>query len=105
MAKSLTGVNFSQGLRSTVQGVFGLGYMFHLSPELTGIVAGVVPVVLTFAWGYGRFIRKLSTQVQDALSRATDVANEKLGNIRTVRAFAQEDGEAARYNKAVHYTS
>jgi ATP-binding cassette subfamily B protein len=39
--------------------------------------------------------------VQDALARAGEVAEEALSGVRTVRAFAAEQGEARRYAAAV----
>ncbi len=46
-------------------------------------------------------MRKLSQQAQDALAAAGQVAEETIGGIRTVRAFTQEESEAARYAQAV----
>ena len=46
---------------------------------------------------YGRFVRRLSKRVQDALAKATEVAEESLGNLRTVRAFSKERHEINQY--------
>jgi len=70
--------------------------MLYISPKLTLLMLGVVPPVAMGAAVYGRYIKKLSRQTQDALSSATKVAEEKISNIRTVRAFAQEEKEQKR---------
>jgi ATP-binding cassette subfamily B (MDR/TAP) protein 10 len=89
------------GLRSVAQGVAGVGYMAYMSPQLTATVLGLVPVVLGGAYAYGRFVRGLSTRTQDALSAATAFAEERIANVRTVKAFAQEDAERRRYAERV----
>ena len=61
----------------------------------------IVPPIVLSAVFYGRFVRNLSTQTQDAISEATKLAEEKLGNVRTVRAFAQEDMENAKFRDRV----
>jgi ATP-binding cassette subfamily B (MDR/TAP) protein 10 len=83
--------NLSDGLRSTIQAAGGVGMMLYVSPMLGAIGLSIVPAVTVFAIAFGRYIKKLSKQVQDVLAEATEVAEEKLGNIRTVRAFAQEE--------------
>ena len=50
---------------------------------------------------YGRMLRRVSKQVQDALARSSEVAEETLAGVRTVRAFAREEREVARYGTAV----
>jgi len=62
---------------------------------------GVVPPVALGAVAYGRRVRKLAREAQDALARANEVAEETLAGIRTVRAFAAERAEGTRYSKAV----
>lgn len=47
-----------------------------------------------------RFVSKMSKTIQDSLAKATAFAQESIMNLRTVRAFAQEEfaeGEYARY--------
>jgi ATP-binding cassette subfamily B protein len=46
-------------------------------------------------------LRALSRKVQDALAQSTEVAEETLSGIRTVRAFAREAQEVQRYQGAV----
>ena len=77
----------------------GIGMMFFMSPQLALVSLGVVPPVA--AWGVfmGRKVRGTSRQVQDALAGATQVAEERISNIRTVRAFATEEREMAAYDK------
>ena len=91
--------NLSDGLRATIQVVTGVGMMFYLSPYLAIIGLSVVPPVAIFAVGFGRYIKKISKQVQDTLAGANDIAQEKLSNIRTIRAFGQEEKETAGYLK------
>lgn len=94
-------VNVSMALRNVAQVIGGVGLLLYTSPALTGIMLLIVPPVVVAAVVYGRKIRKLSKQVQDALADASEVAEETLSGIRTVRSFAQEGGEAKRYGGAV----
>jgi ABC transporter fused permease/ATP-binding protein len=92
-------VNLSMALRFTI-GVFGgVAMMAWMSPVLTGVALAVVPVVAVGASLYGRMIRRLSRDVQDALAAANEVAEEAISGVRTVRAFAAEPREVARYRE------
>ena len=100
MSKSLTD-NVSDGLRSLMQGAAGIVMMGYMSPKLTGIVVCLIPVTGILAMFYGRTVKKLSTRVQDALANSTAIASERIGNIRTVKAFGQEVAETKRYNASI----
>jgi ABC transporter fused permease/ATP-binding protein len=94
-------VNVSMALRSLASVVGGVALLLYTSPALTGIMLLIVPPVVIAAVFYGRKIRTLSRKVQDALADASEVAEETLSGIRTVRSFAQESGETKRYGAAV----
>ncbi|XP_004365108.2 ATP-binding cassette sub-family B member 10 [Capsaspora owczarzaki ATCC 30864] len=90
--------NVSDGLRSVASAVVGIGMMAFMSPKLTLVVLGIVPPVCIVAVLYGRYVKRLTRQVQDSLANATQVAEERISNIRTVRAFAKEPEEVKRYD-------
>ncbi len=101
LVQNAVSVNISMGLRFAAQVLGGVGFLVYTSPILTAVMLGVVPPVALGAVAYGRRVRKLSREAQDALARASEVAEETLAGIRTVRAFAAEKAEAGRYAKAV----
>ncbi|WP_437954616.1 ABC transporter transmembrane domain-containing protein [Sorangium sp. So ce119] len=90
-------VDISVALRLTASAIGGLGFLVYTSPRLTLLMLSVVPPVLVGAVIYGRKVRKLSRAVQDSLARSSEIAEEALSGIRTVRAFAAEKQEVARY--------
>ena len=94
-------VNVSMALRFTLQAIGGVALLVYMSPRLAGLAMAVVPVVAIGAALYGRWIRTLSTKVQDALARSTTVAEEAIAGLRTVRSFAREAAEVGRYGDAV----
>jgi ATP-binding cassette subfamily B protein len=94
-------VNLSMALRFAVGAVGSAVLLVWMSPSLAGLAMVVVPVVALAAAMYGRLIRRLSRQVQDALAESTDVAQETFAGIRTVRSFAREPQESSRYAQAV----
>jgi ATP-binding cassette subfamily B (MDR/TAP) protein 10 len=89
----------SDGLRSALMTTAGIGMMFFMSPQLALVSLGVVPPVALWGVWMGRKVRSTSRNVQDALANSTHVAEERISNIRTVRAFAKEDLEIQRYAK------
>jgi ATP-binding cassette subfamily B protein len=93
--------NISMLLRYTLTVLGGIAILFYTSWRLTLVMLSIVPVVVIGAVIYGRMLRALAKQVQDALARATEVAEETLSGIRTVRAFAREEQEIGRYSGAV----
>jgi ATP-binding cassette subfamily B protein len=95
--QGLLSSQLSMALRNGVQVVGGLGLLVVTSPRLTGVMLLVVPAVAIGAVVYGRKIRALAKRYQDALADAGHAAEESLSAIRTVRAFAAEEAEAARY--------
>ena len=95
-------VNISMALRFGVGAIGGIVLLAVMSPTLTAVALSVVPVVAIGAAVYGRVLRNLSKDVQDALARSTEIAEETIAGVRTVRSFAREDAEAARYGSAVN---
>jgi ATP-binding cassette subfamily B protein len=94
-------VNVSMGLRFGIGAIGGLAMMIYTSPMLTAVAMAVVPVVAIGAAVYGRIVRRLSTRVQNALADSTQVAEETVAGVRTVRSFAREDMAVRRYSDAV----
>ncbi len=68
----------------------------------------VIPPVAIGGVVYGRFdissvimfryIKRFSKRQQNALAVSSEVADERISNIRTVRSFAQEAREVIRYD-------
>jgi ATP-binding cassette subfamily B protein len=94
-------VNISMVLRYLVTCVGAIGILAWTSWKLTLVMLAIVPVVVLGAMFYGRILRRLSRDVQDALAAGTEVAEETIAGIRTVRAFAREGAETARYGERV----
>lgn len=61
-------------------------------------MCAVVPPIAIGAVSYGRYVKKLTSTVQDRLSTSTSIAEEKISNIRTVRWFGAEEIERRQYN-------
>eukprot|EP00117_Sycon_ciliatum_P007075 scpid54928/ scgid10333/ ATP-binding cassette sub-family B member 10, mitochondrial; ABC-mitochondrial erythroid protein; ATP-binding cassette transporter 10 len=95
--KALTD-NVSNGLRSLLRGASGLGMMYYLSPPLANASLIIVPPIACLGALYGVYIRSITQKTQDAVAQSTQVAEEKISNMRTVRYFGQEESEVQRYN-------
>ncbi|GMF37721.1 unnamed protein product [Phytophthora fragariaefolia] len=93
--------NVAGGLRSTGQALGSITMIFVTCPKLAMVMLSVVPPIALGAVSYGRYVKKLTTKVQTQLSQATEVAEEKLGNIRVVRWFAKEPHEVEAHRGKV----
>uniref|UniRef100_A0A672GQZ2 Mitochondrial potassium channel ATP-binding subunit n=1 Tax=Salarias fasciatus TaxID=181472 RepID=A0A672GQZ2_SALFA len=91
----------SQGLRSLTQTVGCFVSLYLISPKLTGLTVVVLPCLVGAGAVIGSFLRKLSRLAQEQVSIATSVADEALGNVRTVKAFAMEERELQLYSAEV----
>ena len=83
----------SQGLRSITQIVGCVVSLYMISPQMTGVVATCLPVMIATGSVLGAVLRRWSRQAQEQVEKGTAYANEAIGNIRTVRAFAMENKE------------
>ncbi|NWT06433.1 ABCB8 protein, partial [Mionectes macconnelli] len=92
--KSSFKLAISQGLRSGTQTAGCFVSLYLLSPKLTGLLIVALPALVGAGAFIGAFLRSLSRQAQEQVAKATVVADEALGNVRTVRAFAMEEQQA-----------
>ncbi|KAL2083692.1 hypothetical protein ACEWY4_021465 [Coilia grayii] len=95
--------NLSDGLRSFAQIGVGVGMMFYVSPSLAMFVLMIVPPMAGLAVIYGRYLRSISKHTQDSLAEATQLAEERISNIRTVRAFGKEQSEVEKYVEKINH--
>ncbi|CAH2041340.1 unnamed protein product, partial [Iphiclides podalirius] len=93
--------NVSDGLRSLLMTVAGSGMMFYMSPSLATIGLCVVPPVSMLAVVYGRFVRNITRQLQTTLAETSELAEEKISNIKTVKAFSKEQKECESYAQRI----
>lgn len=89
------------GSKNLLQTIGSIGIMLYYSPLLTGIIVALIPPIAIFGGVYGKKIRRLQQTMQDALAEKATVAEERLSNIRTVKAFGKEVEETAWYQSKV----
>jgi len=88
-------------LRQVVTISLGITLLTFVSIQLTLTMLATLPVVALIAVFFGRYIRKLSTQVQDRIADTNVIVDETLQGIQNVKAFSNEAFEVARYRSSV----
>ncbi|HXU36900.1 MAG TPA: ABC transporter transmembrane domain-containing protein [Blastocatellia bacterium] len=89
-------------LRLSIMLIGSVTIIFVTNMRLSLLMLAIVPVVILSAHFYGRYVRKLSTKVQDRLAEANSVLEETLSAIRIVQSFVREPYERARYRDRIH---
>src|SRR4030095_3465982 len=85
--------------RAALVRVLGTAMLVYTSPALTLLLMLAVPPMAVVTWLLGGRVKALSARTQQAYAEAGTVAEEALGGMRTVRAFAQEAAALASYRE------
>ena len=89
--------NLNGFLWNLVKTIGTLIFILKLSWQLSLTCFIGAPIVFSVGKLYGNYYKKLSTKVQKCMADANHVAEQSLSTIRTVRSFANEDGESHTY--------
>lgn len=92
---------FLELLRQTIVLAGGIVFISMMNFKLTGMVLLIVPVLVVSGLVFGRYIRRYSTQTQDALADAATVLEESLQGVSSVKAYVNENYEVNRYSSAI----
>ena len=95
-------VTLAELFRQIITLIAGTVFLFVTTPRLTLFMLATFPVLVIIAMVFGKFIRKLSKDTQDELASANVIVEETLQSISTVKSFAGEAYEAARYEKGLN---
>ena len=95
--QDMLGATLPEFVRQVITIVFGIGFIFYISPQLTLIMLSTFPLLILIAIIYGKFIRRLSKDRQQALANTNIIVEESLQNINTVKSFTNEKFESKRY--------
>lgn len=87
-------------LRQFILIIGGIALLLVISPKLTFLMLAIVPIVAVAAVVFGRFIRKISREVQDKIAESNTIIEETLQGITNVKAFANEFFENLRYKRS-----
>ena len=101
LIQTVVGSSASLAMRNLVNMTGGLILMFVLSLKLATLVVGSVVIVMLPILLFGRWVRKLSRQSQDAIAETAARGTETLNAVPTVQAFTQEDYERRTFGEAV----
>jgi len=85
--------NVSMFTRSFIFCTMVMIIMILISPPLAGITLASIIPIMCYGIFYGRYMRKLTKNQQEERAKMTTVAEESFSNIRTVKAFSNEDYE------------
>ena len=99
--KAAASTVISQALRDVLLLIGATLLMVVTSPKLSLAVLLMIPLIMLPLVAYGRSVRALSREAQDALAHASAYASESLTQVRVMQAFTHEKAAAARYGEAV----
>ena len=91
--------NLAEFIRQIITICCSLIFIFYLEPKLALIMLAVVPVVAVGAVIFGKFIKKMSKQAQDAAAESNSILEEALIGIKNVKSFANEQFEMIRFGR------
>lgn len=100
---AVVGSSASWFLRNILLLSGGLVMMLWTSPQMTGMVLLIVPVILLPILALGRRLRRLSRENQDWIAAASGQASENLLAVQTVQAFTQETTSRARFSDVTEH--
>jgi subfamily B ATP-binding cassette protein MsbA len=101
VVQTVTTGSITELLRLSILLIGGVTIIFITNTRLSLLMLAIVPVVIVGAQFYGRYVRRLSTKVQDRLAEANSVLEETLSAIRIVQSFVREEYERARYRDRI----
>jgi len=101
VVQTVTTGSITELLRLSILLIGGVTIIFITNTRLSLLMLAIVPVVIVGAQFYGRYVRRLSTRVQDRLAEANSVLEETLSAIRIVQSFVREEYERARYRDRI----
>jgi ATP-binding cassette subfamily B protein len=97
LLQTVIGSSLSQALRNALLLVGGLFMLAVTSAKLTSLVLLVVPIVIVPILVFGRRVRRLSRDSQDAIANVSAYAEEAINAVRTVQAFTHETVDRERF--------
>ncbi|XP_061573452.1 antigen peptide transporter 1 [Cololabis saira] len=83
---------------------FLLFFMLSQSWKMTLLTCMGLPIIWVIPEVTGHFHQTIAVKVQDSLAKANQVATETFACMKTVRSFANEDGETEKYRKRLEHT-
>lgn len=91
--------NLAMFLRQILVLLGGAILIFQTSTQLALYMLASIPVVVIIALFFGKFIRKISKEVQDITAENNVIVEEAVSGIVNVKAFTNEGFESNRYTQ------
>jgi len=94
--------NLNDGFRAILQFFISTGAICYMAPPelIVASIGGIASIILISKTG-GTLIRRYTKEQQTWTAQAGRLATERIANIRTVRAFKQEEREVKSYSTMV----
>jgi ABC-type multidrug transport system fused ATPase/permease subunit len=86
-------------IRQIIIIIGGITLLAITSVKLTLFMLVVIPPTMIFGRMFGRYIRRISKQVQNEVAQSNTVVEETLQSIQSVKIFTNEFFEMVRYRK------
>lgn len=94
-------LNVNVFLRSLVQALGVLGFMFFVSWQLSILAFISVPLITILSKWYGLFVRSLTKLMQKKLADGNSTSEAALGSMTTVRSFDAAESELEEFEKCM----
>ena len=91
--------NIAMFIRQILVMIGGVFLIFKTSPQLAVYMLATVPIIIVVALIFGKFIRKISREVQDLTAQNNIIVEESITGIINVKAYTNELFEHTRYIK------
>ncbi|HEX2621590.1 MAG TPA: ABC transporter transmembrane domain-containing protein, partial [Phototrophicaceae bacterium] len=93
--------NINTLLQQTLIMVGSIVLMIILNWRLTLFIVALIPLVTAVGFGFGFYLRRISTKIQDQIAESSVVTEEVLQGIKEVKSFVREPFEIKRYETAI----
>ncbi|MFQ5580979.1 MAG: ABC transporter ATP-binding protein [Nitrospiria bacterium] len=88
-------------IRQSLILIGGLTIILYMNWRLTFLSLLLIPIVVVAARFMGKKLRNLSTSVHDQMAGTTDLMEEMISGIRTIKSFGREGYEKTRFSAQV----
>ena len=99
--QTVVGSSLPFAMRNGMMFLGAAALLFTTSPQLTGIAAIVVPLVVIPIIVFGRRVRRLARAMHKQVGETAAEGNESLHGIRTIQAFTYEPIAAVTYGEHI----